>query len=414
MRGQHPRVDPLRRKAGEGGQLLGPRGQQDVARLLREERRGLRAAGYGEDPLGRAVLAAQAQKGHAGLGAGRAEVAVRLRGIGVRGVDADPRPAEQRRHARRVPPADEHGNARRPCQHLRAQGRCDAHRDAGAARGEEGGELPPLGRAAEEQDGLVPHGRAAPSGPRYPRGVTMRPAMQRVVALPMKTVVNMSSASWRRAESGRMRDSCPGRPMLRTQPQTVSGGSFVSRTSHARRRASLRPREAGLYRQRRKPASAAQGEPRFDLRPGRQPVGEGDGAEVVAERRAQHRRAGERRRDPGHHLHKDARKAGRELQQQARHAVDARVPAADHGDRAALRRLLQRVEAAVALLRHGRRVPPACPGTGPGRGPDRWCSRRAGPPPPARRAPAGSGIPRCRGRCPPQKPYSSFHLQSGE
>ena len=61
---------------------------------------------------------------------------------------------------------------------------------------EEGGELPPLGRAAEEQDGLVPHGRAAPSGPRYPRGVTMRPAMQRVVALPMKTVVNMSSASW--------------------------------------------------------------------------------------------------------------------------------------------------------------------------------------------------------------------------
>ena len=84
-------------------------------------------------------------------------------------------------HARRVPPADEHGNARRPCQHLRAQGRCDAHRDAGAARGEEGGELPPLGRAAEEQDGLVPHGRAAPSGPRYPRGVTMRPAMQRVL-----------------------------------------------------------------------------------------------------------------------------------------------------------------------------------------------------------------------------------------
>ena len=66
----------------------------------------------------------------------------------------------------------------------------------------------------------------------------------------------------------------------------------------------------------------------LDGLPGREQVREGDHAEIVHERRPQHRRTGERRRHAGDHLDLHRFDPLRQLEQRPGHAIDPRVPAA--------------------------------------------------------------------------------------
>ena len=66
----------------------------------------------------------------------------------------------------------------------------------------------------------------------------------------------------------------------------------------------------------------------LDGLPGREQVREGDDAEIVHERRPQHRRAGKRRRHAGDHLDLHRFDPLRQLEQRPGHAIDPRVPAA--------------------------------------------------------------------------------------
>src|SRR5699024_1951454 len=124
----------------------------------------------------------------------------------------------------------------------------DADGDDHAFGGQLMGQPPALGGAAENDDHFL-----------YPRGVMSLPRSIRVEDAPTKTVVNIStsaSCSW---ASVSRQVVWPARPMLRTQPQGVSGlRPASSRMPQARRSVSFRRREAGLYRQRTKsPATAA-------------------------------------------------------------------------------------------------------------------------------------------------------------
>ena len=82
--------------------------------------------------------------------------------------------------------------------------------------------------------------------PRYPRGVTIQPSTTRVAELPINTVVSISQGCSANAPSVVRRCDSPSRPMQRTSPQTVSGGSDSNRISQARGNASVRFRLAGL------------------------------------------------------------------------------------------------------------------------------------------------------------------------
>ncbi len=81
-------------------------------------------------------------------------------------------------------------------------------------------------------------------------------------------------------------------------------------------------------------------QPALDHRPGRQQVGERDGAEIMAERRADARSGGLQRREAGDHGERDAAPVGPvlavdPLEDQAREAVDPGIARGDEGDAAA-------------------------------------------------------------------------------
>lgn len=93
--------------------------------------------------------------------------------------------------------------------------------------------------------------------PRYPLGVTMRPSITRVRLLPTNAVVSISTCVSRSSPSVVSVQLSPSRPMLRTRPQTVSGGTISSRISQARRRWSVRFLLDGLYSTMQKSPAAA-------------------------------------------------------------------------------------------------------------------------------------------------------------
>ena len=85
----------------------------------------------------------------------------------------------------------------------------------------------------------------------------MRPSITRVRLLPTNTVVSISTCVSRSAPSVVSVNDSPSRPMLRTRPQTVSGGTVSSRISQARRRWSVRFLLDGLYSTMQKSPAAA-------------------------------------------------------------------------------------------------------------------------------------------------------------
>ena len=94
-------------------------------------------------------------------------------------------------------------------------------------------------------------------------------------------------------------------------------------------------------------------QPLFDHRPGGQQVGQGQDAEIMAQRRAQHGGPRQGGGDPGHHLHFHLGVAGGKLQQRGGHAVYPRISAAHQGGGAAPGSLFQGQGAPLQLLGHG-------------------------------------------------------------
>ena len=94
-------------------------------------------------------------------------------------------------------------------------------------------------------------------------------------------------------------------------------------------------------------------QPPADGLPGRQQIRQGDHAEVVPQRRTQHRGAGKCRGDPRHHCHLYLRVVPGQLQKGPRHTVDPRVSTAHQSGGPAAPGTLQRPAAPLQLLGHG-------------------------------------------------------------
>ena len=94
-------------------------------------------------------------------------------------------------------------------------------------------------------------------------------------------------------------------------------------------------------------------QPLFDGFPRRQPIAEADDRKVVGQRRTQHRCGAASRRQTRYHLNFRLLRLAPQLIDQRRHAVDAAVTGADHGDGLTAARQLQRQLAALGLPCHG-------------------------------------------------------------
>ena len=138
---------------------------------------------------------------HPRPGRRRSDIFGSLHGVGVGGVDAEVCPLQKSRHLLRFQPSGPDGDTGSTSLLLRPEVRRHADEDIRPKGPQLFGERAALGGTAE-------HDR---SHRLYPRGVTIRPASSRVAALPMKTVVNISTCVFSSSASVRTRFSCPSR-----------------------------------------------------------------------------------------------------------------------------------------------------------------------------------------------------------
>ena len=175
-RGQNPGVKPGGVKAGKNGQLLGTGGQQDIALGTGQISGGLRSRfKHGAALRQGALRPQQAAVFHARLCRCGADVLCGVHRVRVGGVDAQVCSCQQRRHGVRLQPPGVHGDARHLALFLGTQRGRHADDHLGTQPGQPPGKAASLGGAAE-------HDRLHR---RYPRGVTIHPAMALVLLLPM-------------------------------------------------------------------------------------------------------------------------------------------------------------------------------------------------------------------------------------
>ena len=147
----------------------------------------------------------------------------------------------------------------------------------------------------------------------------------------MSTVLGSNSAS------GAIATVSPARPRLRACTTGVAGGRARPQDLQGAREAAAAAFGGGVVEHRDEVAGGRRLEPALDLRPRRQQVRQGDGAEVVPERRARTGRGGLQRRDPGAHDDGDALPGGivaalQQLEDQGRHRIDPGIAGADQSD----------------------------------------------------------------------------------
>ena len=194
-RGQHPGEQPLRAERRKGSKLLCTGGQQHIATASGQKRGGVGGGGKHHAPgRQRAFFPQQPVVLHPGSGTRCPDVFGGVHRVGVGGVHAQGSALQKSGHFLRGQPTAVHGDAVRFALLLCAQRGGYADQNLRAQCRQLPGEHPPLGSAAENHRLHL----------RYPRGVTILPPSCFVAALPMYTVVNISTvvlSNWARVRT---------------------------------------------------------------------------------------------------------------------------------------------------------------------------------------------------------------------
>ena len=183
-RGQHPGEQPLRAERRKGGKLFRAGGQQHIAAAPGQKCSRVGGGGKHHAP-GRqgAFFPQQPVILHPGHGTCSPDVFCGVHRVGVGGVYAQGSALQKGGHFLGSQPTAVHGDAVRFALFLCTQRGGNTDQNLRSQRRQLPGEYPPLGSAAENHCLHL----------RYPRGVTILLPSCFVAALPMYTVVNIST-----------------------------------------------------------------------------------------------------------------------------------------------------------------------------------------------------------------------------
>ena len=127
--GQHPHIQPVFVQSSEGGQLLGPGGQQDISPLVRQKFRRCLTAGNSDRTLDLTGRPQETEQRYPCPLTGRSDFGGGKPCIGVGGVHAQVEAREQHLHPGPVQPPRQNPNILQPVQLLRPQLRGHADGD---------------------------------------------------------------------------------------------------------------------------------------------------------------------------------------------------------------------------------------------------------------------------------------------